>query len=81
MDAAFRKRVGARLRAFRRKAGLSYAGLAHVVGVRESTVVGWESGRRGISLDSAYAICGAVKIAPSDLLDPSPSPRRAHRGR
>lgn len=67
--------LGLRLRAARRRAGLTQAGVAARIGRTASAVCTWERGKRGIAYDDLIAYAIAVHAPLSDLIgSPTPAP-------
>jgi len=60
--------VGPRLREARLRRGLSQADLARATGISESFIRLLERGRSDLSLSRLVALCGAIGVAPADLL-------------
>lgn len=56
------------LRKVRKAAGVSSAELASVLGVRQKTIQGWESGRNSLRGDTILAICEYLGCTPNDIL-------------
>lgn len=60
--------IGPRVREARHRRGLSQADVAAATGISESFIRLLERGRTDISLSRLLAVCGAVGLAPSDLI-------------
>ena len=64
---------GSRLKAFRKKAGLTQEDLADVLGLSYMTIRRWEAGKVTPRLEEIKAIAKALGVSESDLLnDPHP---------
>jgi transcriptional regulator with XRE-family HTH domain len=64
--------VGARIRATRRRLGLSQAALAEMCGLVRSSVTNIENGRQGMSLPLFLSLADALNVDPADLLNGGP---------
>lgn len=61
--------LGRVVRRRRRVVGLTLAELAAASGVSESTLKGWEAGRRNPSVRGFFALASALGVRPGELLD------------
>lgn len=66
---------GSRLRAFRKKAGLTQPELADLVGVHETTIRRWENNGDKPMPDSFHNLAKALGVSEADLLNDSPPVR------
>ena len=64
-----RQVFGSRLRAFRKRAGLSQEELAAKCGLHRTYVGAVERGERNVSLLNIVRLARALKVAPSTLLE------------
>lgn len=55
------------IRAARKARGLTQVELAEQLGVSQSTVAGWESGRRTVELARLYDVCSALGLKPHEV--------------
>jgi transcriptional regulator with XRE-family HTH domain len=61
--------ISVRLREAREEAGLTQTELAEKSGVRQATISELETGKtRRVDLDVLDRLCGALRLAPGDLL-------------
>jgi len=63
------KSLGANIREFRKKRGISQEALADLAGVHRTYLGGIERGERNVSLDNIVRIARALKIMPKELLN------------
>lgn len=61
--------IGARIKKFREEKGLSQKDFAAQIGVSNSRVSNWEQGVNRPDVDLLAAICHALYVSPSELLD------------
>lgn len=61
--------LGAELRGLRSKRGLSQRELAQRTGISERTIIRVESGERAMNIRQLYALCRALGIKPSRLIN------------
>lgn len=61
---------GARLRTLREAAGLSQRELARQMGIRQSSVSGWEAGRNTPQLNLAARLAQALGVKIGELMTP-----------
>jgi len=73
-NVAFYADVGARLRATRRRAGMSQQQLAGLLGTKQAAVSHDETGRRGMQLHTFADLCDALGADPAELLGPGGRP-------
>lgn len=66
--------IGPRLRKYREAQNLSQKEFAKLIGVSNSRVSNWEQGINRPDVDILTAICGILKVSPSELLDVRLSP-------
>lgn len=66
---ALRKRIGRAIARTRGDQGLSQAGLAHLCGVRESTVQRWEAGYSAPNISRLQDVADALGCDPGALLN------------
>ena len=67
MDKDFDKKVGRIIRANRKEKRMTQKELAEKVGLDQSTIACYENGRRGMTLDTFFDICKALKVRPNDI--------------
>jgi transcriptional regulator with XRE-family HTH domain len=72
-------RVGSRINAARRDAGLTQAELAEEVGIDARSLQRIEGGRTTPSLRRLLAIADVLRVSPGALLDDVPAPRKRAR--
>jgi transcriptional regulator with XRE-family HTH domain len=72
---AFRRRVAARIQRARWRLGLTQQDAAHRIGLVYRHYAEVERGHRNPSLDTVFAIAGALKVRVADLVDVEPGPR------
>lgn len=63
--------VGAHVRACRESTGVSQAGLAAELGVTQTAVSYWESGKRSLDVVTLLRIAAALRMEAVDLLPPA----------
>jgi transcriptional regulator with XRE-family HTH domain len=63
---------GHNVRRIRTQAGLSQEELGYRAKLHRTYISSLERGERNVSLENIFAIAEALKVAPGDLLDPSP---------
>lgn len=68
MEGELQKAVGANLRAYRLKRGLSQEAFAEVVGVHRTYMGGLERGERNLTLKSVERIAARIRVKPLDLM-------------
>ena len=68
MDDA-KSQVGANIRRYRTKLGLSQEALADCCGLHRTYIGSVERGERNLSLDNIVKVARALQIQPSDLLE------------
>jgi len=76
-DLEMQRRIGARLRAQRERAGLSRAQLAAALAVSPRSIAGWETGRALPYLATIPRVCWALGCGATAILDDaagSPNP-------
>ena len=61
--------IGNRIRKYRKESGLTQEQLAEKINVTKSRVSNWEQGINRPDADILGAICRALNVSPSDLLD------------
>jgi transcriptional regulator with XRE-family HTH domain len=61
--------LGAKIRAARRKAGLTQASLAELMGVRQSSISQWERGHTRPSLEHLVPLAAALGVSLDGLLN------------
>lgn len=61
--------IGPRIRKYREAQNLSQKELAKLIGVSNSRVSNWEQGINRPDVDILAAICEALKVSPTELLD------------
>ncbi len=61
--------IGNRIRKYRKESGLTQEQLAEKINVTKSRVSNWEQGINRPDTDILGAICRAMNVSPSDLLD------------
>ena len=61
--------IGNRIRKYRKDSGLTQEQLAEKISVTKSRVSNWEQGINRPDADILGAICRALNVSPSDLLD------------
>ena len=61
--------IGSRIRRYREERGLSQKQLAEMIGVKNSRVSNWEQGLNRPDADILAALCRALQVSPSELLD------------
>ena len=66
--------IGARIRQYREDRKLSQKELAQQIGISNSRVSNWEQGVNRPDIDTLAAICVALNVSPSTLLDVRLSP-------
>ena len=64
-----------RLKALRKKAGITQPELANLIGVHETTIRRWEAGNngRGLNMDELKKIAQALNVSEDELLNGKPS--------
>ena len=62
-------KIGSRIRKYREAHGLSQMELAQLIGVSNSRVSNWEKGLNRPDADIIAALCRALVVSPSELLD------------
>ena len=62
-------KIGSRIRKYRKEVGLTQEQLAEEIGVTKSRVSNWEQGINRPDADILAALCKALKVSPSILLD------------
>jgi transcriptional regulator with XRE-family HTH domain len=67
-DESGARRIGRRIAAARRAAGLTQAELAQRLGWPRDTLIHYEHGRRALSIDRLSAIADALTLHPASLL-------------
>lgn len=76
------RRLGARIRQFRKEAGLTQAQLATQIGISRASLANIEAGRQQVLVHHLYAIAEAVDIeSPAALLTASQPTRRSSSAR
>ncbi len=68
------RQVGARIRAFRDRKGLTQDQLGDLVGVREKTISRWETGRHQAVLANIKALAEALDVDVQDITGQLPAP-------
>lgn len=63
-----KKEIGERLRAARRKRGITQEELASILGTNQSQVSNVERGDRGLTIQQLVKICRALRISPVEIL-------------
>ena len=66
--------IGNRIRKYREAHGLSQMELAQLIGVSNGRISNWEQGLNRPSADILAALCTALNVSPSALLDVRLSP-------
>lgn len=66
-------RVGAAIAHHRRRRRLTGHQLAAELGMSQSTITGWETGVRAVSLVTLWRVADALRVDPFDLLDFNPA--------
>lgn len=61
--------IGNRIRKYRKESGLTQEQLAERINITKSRVSNWEQGINRPDADILGAICRALNVSPSDLLD------------
>ena len=61
--------IGSRIRKHRKEVGLTQEQLADKIGVTKSRISNWEQGINRPDADILAALCKALKVSPSILLD------------
>ena len=61
--------IGSRIKKFRLERGLTQKQLAESIGVSGSCVSNWEQGLNRPDADILAALCRALNVSPSELLD------------
>lgn len=61
--------IGSRIRRYREERCLSQKQLAELIGVKNSRVSNWEQGLNRPDADILAALCRALQVSPSELLD------------
>lgn len=61
--------IGSRIRRYREERGLSQKQLAELIGVKNNRVSNWEQGLNRPDADILAALCRALQVSPSELLD------------
>ena len=61
--------IGSRIRKYREERGLSQKQLAELIGVKNNRVSNWEQGVNRPDADILAALCRALQVSPSELLD------------
>ena len=61
--------IGARIRQYRELQGISQKELAEIINVSNSRLSNWEQGINRPNADIIAALCKALKVSPSELLD------------
>ena len=61
--------IGKRIRKYREDRGLSQKELADKIGVSNSRISNWEKGINRPDADILAALCRALNVSPSELLD------------
>ena len=61
--------IGSRIRKYREERGLSQKQLAEMIGVKNNRVSNWEQGLNRPDADILAALCRALQVSPSELLD------------
>lgn len=61
--------IGARIRKFREKQGLSQKEFAQLIGVSNARVSNWEQGLNRPDVDILASICNVLRVDPNELLD------------
>lgn len=61
--------IGSRIRKYREERGLSQKQLAELIGVKNNRVSNWEQGLNRPDADILAALCRALQVSPSELLD------------
>ena len=61
--------IGNRIRKYRKESGLTQEQLAERINVNKSRISNWEQGINRPDADILGAICRALNVSPSDLLD------------
>ena len=64
---------GHNVRRIRNEAGLSQEELGYRAKLHRTYISSIERGERNVSVENIFAIADALKVAPGDLLNPSPS--------
>jgi transcriptional regulator with XRE-family HTH domain len=64
----FNARLGAQMRAFRTRAGLTTRSTALRVGVSQATVTSWERGTRTVTVENLSLHCQAVGADPGQVM-------------
>jgi transcriptional regulator with XRE-family HTH domain len=68
VEGDLQRRLGDRLRAYRRQRGLSQEAFAIVLGVHRTYMGGLERGERNLTLQSVERLAHRLGVDPSDLL-------------
>jgi transcriptional regulator with XRE-family HTH domain len=72
-----KKKPKPRIASLREKAGLTQLELSRLVGVTESTIQNWESGRTGIEhIERIIRFCKALNCQVEDLIEPGSDSRQ-----
>jgi transcriptional regulator with XRE-family HTH domain len=66
--------IGSKIRKDREERGLNQKQLAQLIGVSNSRISNWEQGLNRPDADIIAALCRALKVSPSELLDVRLSP-------
>lgn len=61
--------IGSRIRKYREERGLGQKQLAELIGVKNNRVSNWEQGLNRPDADILAALCRALQVSPSELLD------------
>ena len=61
--------IGSRIRRYREERCLSQKQLAELIGVKNNRVSNWEQGLNRPDADILAALCRAIQVSPSELLD------------
>lgn len=72
--------VGVCVRLARQARGMSQQDLADAMGVQQTAVSYWESGKRGMNVDTFMELVGHLRVHPGQLLPDGPRPPVAGGG-
>lgn len=67
MNKDFDKKVGAIIQRIRRERRMTQSELAEKLGIGKSTLACYETGARGMDLDTFFEICRILRVKPNDI--------------